>query len=340
MKAPSTDIIKLEQLRAEINKSDYAKIVDLPYIVKQFENSYDNPVEAKVKLDQFRNNFMVMVHDKDVAKTIVGADKFSLLNSLINLAKDNLSINPSDKEACIVNYGGKIVGMAMSKGKIKRMQEKGTIKYVKLLETVWDCDKITEVNGTMTFSRNFNPPKTAQRIGAVLMVIMNDGKERHKFVSKRDIELRREHAPSKNIWNKWTDAMYQKTVVNMFEKEIGVATLLYSEFQDEDEPEMKEQQTTEDVPHEEIVPEQEEQEVEVITEEEPDLLSEIATKRTELENKIKNNPGALLAKDIDKLNKCIGSLDGNKLQIWIEFVEKCIQERKEKLQKSNDKPRI
>lgn len=336
-KTPSAALIKLDEVRNEINKSDYDKSVNHSFITNQFTSFFDDAKLAKSKLETFKANYLILISDKDIAKTIEKADKFAVIQSLINLSKDNLSINPYDKEACVVNYGGKIIGMPMAKGKIKRMQEKGAIKYIDLLEVVYDCDKITNVNGRYTFSKNLTPPDKVKRIGVLLIAIMTDGNQRHKFVTMKDVELRRTHAPSKAIWDKWTDEMYRKTAINIFEKEIGVTTLLYSEFheeepiqQDEQVSETTEQETAEDIPHEDIIPESI-----VDPNPESDILAELSEKKQELENKIKSNPGILKSGEIDQLKEIIDTLDMGKLQAWIDAINKRIEK-----QRSNNEPQI
>lgn len=318
---PEQALVKIDEVRKEINATTYDKIINHPFVKGQIQNYFvDSPVQSWQK---FQSNYMVLISDRDVYKTIENADRFTVVQSLINLSKDNLSINPHDKEACIVSYNGKCVGMAMAKGKIKRMQETGAIKYINYLEVVFDCDKITNSNGKYIHERNLNPPANPKCLGVLLIVTMIDGKERHKFVLDRDIELRRKHAPAKAIWDKWTDEMRRKTVINIFEKEIGKTVLTFSEFTEEEEVEQEQ----------EAIQEQEQEQIQEanVVEEETDILTAqlIEEKKAELLQKIKDNPTALTSKDIDKLQEVIDTFGVEKLQAWIDGINSRIEKAKQ-----------
>ncbi len=347
---PSTDIIKLDQVRTDINKIGYEQAVNHPFITGQFKNFFDNPKMAQEKLDTFRANYIICISDPDIKTVIANADKFTVIQSLINLTKDNLSINPYDKEACIVKYGNKVVGMPMAKGKIKRMQEKGAIRYIECLEVVYNYDKITNKNGRYTLTKEIiNVPKDGKRVGVLLIAIMTDGKERHKFVMAKDVLLRKEHAPSKAIWTKWEDEMWRKTAINIFEKEIGVATLQFSEEYEDETPV---EQVTEEATYEEVQEEAQQEEAVVVEQEpaqaeEPDILSEISEaltkKKEELTSKISANPGILKSDEIDKLKGIFQTIDIEKCQGYIDAINARIEKKKaekEKLRNSPDAPKI
>jgi recombinational DNA repair protein RecT len=140
MNSPQQTVTSLALVRSEINKRELSTLVDHPFVIGQLSTYFGNSEKAISIIKQFKINYMVLVSDPDIKKTLEGCDHFSMVQSLIALSKDNLSINPSDKESCIVKFGGKAVAIPMWRGKVKRMQEKGIIRYINYFEIRYSSD--------------------------------------------------------------------------------------------------------------------------------------------------------------------------------------------------------
>ena len=140
MNSPQQTVTSLALVRSEINKRELSTLVDHPFVIGQLSTYFGNSEKANSIIKQFKINYMVLVSDPDIKKTLAGCDHFSMVQSLIALSKDNLSLLPSDQESCIVKFGGKVKGIPMWRGKLKRMQEKGVVRYINYFEIRYSSD--------------------------------------------------------------------------------------------------------------------------------------------------------------------------------------------------------
>lgn len=218
---PSTALISLDKIKEEMNKASLPSLVNSQYISTQLGLHYASKSNKEELINKFKENYLILVSDETVIKALGNADKFSIITSLMNITKDGLSINPYDKEAAIVNYGGKAVAVPMAKGKIKKLQNSGVIQRIQYLEIVYLGDVCTNKNGIWEHSINIARADDAKMLGVLLIMLMTDNTLKSKFVSAKEVNKRKEKSKMPNIWKEWTEEMWKKTAINMFEKEIG-----------------------------------------------------------------------------------------------------------------------
>jgi len=217
---PSNVIISLDKVKDEMNKASLPSLVNNQYITTQLGLHFK--VNKEEMIDKFKANYLVLVSDPQVLAALGNADKFSIITSLLNITKDGLSINPYDKEAAIVNYGGKAVAVPMAKGKIKKLQNTGVITRIQYLEIIYQGDLCTNKNGIWEHSINIVRADDAKMLGVLLIMLMPDNTLKSKFVSAKEVNKRKEKSKMKgSIWVEWVEEMWKKTAINMFEKEIG-----------------------------------------------------------------------------------------------------------------------
>lgn len=234
---PIDTSIKLVKVRDEMQSLTPEQLVDHPYISNQLD-IYFGVKESKKIIGQFKANFMIMVTNPDIKKNLIGCDHFSMVQTLIGFAKDNLSLNPSDKECCIVKFGNKAVGIPMWRGRLKRMQERGAIKYIDYIEIRYRSDKFTDLgNGKFDHKINDKRPANDEMVEVLMVVIMPNNASKYKRVSGIDIAKRQKKSPMQNIWKEWAEEMWKKTAINIFESEIGVPKM----ESDIDDSELEEQ---------------------------------------------------------------------------------------------------
>lgn len=235
MTTPSTTLMKLDKVRAKMADMSLSELVNHEYIQNQLSLFYGS-ANAQKEIEQFKSNYLVLVSDASVQKALAGADNFSILNSLICLTKDGLSINPYHKEAVIVNYGGRAMPLATAKGKVKRMQQSGIITRIQYLEVIYEGDKVSNKNGVWEHEINITRADDAKKLGVLLIALFPDGTMKSKFVRASDVVKRQAKAPFPEIWSEWPEEMWKKTAINMFENEIGAKPLLWY-TPEEDQPE-------------------------------------------------------------------------------------------------------
>jgi recombinational DNA repair protein RecT len=209
---PSTVQINYLEIKSEMDKATLPQLVNSPYVTSQLKPEM---------IETFKSNFMVLISDPKIAEALKKADRFSIMTSLLNLTKDGLSINPYDKEAAIVDYGGRAVAVPMAKGKIKKMQANGIINRIQYLEIVYQGDVCTNKNGIWEHSINIARSDDAKMLGVLLIVLMPDRTYKSKFVMAKEVNKRKAKSKMPGIWKDWEEEMWKKTAVNMFEKEIG-----------------------------------------------------------------------------------------------------------------------
>jgi len=316
-KNPENTMMLLDKVKTDINKLALPEIVNHPYIANQLKVFFGEKKSEKV-INTFKSNYMVLVSDETVKKTLANADKFTVVQSLINLTKDNLSINPHDKESCIVSYAGKAVAIPMWRGKLKRMQETGVIQYLDYLECVYATDKFSNNMGKFTHEINYKRPDNDKIIGVLLVALMPDGRSRAKFVLSKDIEKRRLKSKMPNIWREWTDEMYKKTAITIFEGEIGKRSLEYSEqYETQDEDEVEEPVTV-DQETEYVEEAQEAEEV-------PEVFQDEIL-RSQLDQLVESS-GVLTPKEVEGLSEVIDTLDDTMLMKWISAINARVEKR-------------
>jgi len=316
-KNPENTLMLLDKVKQEMNNTALPQLVNHPYISNQLKVFFGENKSEKV-INTFKSNFMVLITDDTVQKTLEKADKFTVVQSLINLTKDNLSINPHDKESCIVAYGSKAVAIPMWRGKLKRMQETGVIQYLDYLECVYSTDKFSNNMGKFQHEINYKRPANDTIIGVLLVALMPDGRSRAKFVLSKDIEKRRTKSKMPNIWKEWTDEMYKKTAITIFEGEIGKRSLEYSEQYENEE---EEENQTQDVTYTEAEPQA--QEVEVM---EAEVFEQDVILRSQLDSLIENNT-VLSESELTKLSSIIDSLNDVDLTKWINAIKLRIEKK-------------
>lgn len=238
-KTPENTLMLLPKLKEEFSKKSLPELAEHPFIANQLGIYFGEGEKSKKIINQFKVNYMILVSDPDQQKNLSGCDHFSMVQSLINLAKDNLSINPADKESCIVKYGTKAVGIPMWRGKLKRMQERGIIRYFDYLEVVYDCDIIDDMgNGKFTHKPKSDRPTNAKMLEVVMIAVMPDGRPRFKRIKRESIIKRQAKSKMPGIWKEWPEEMWRKTAIGIFEGEIGVKAL---HFQDPEEDGIEEE---------------------------------------------------------------------------------------------------
>lgn len=303
MSTPSTTLARLDKVKAEMQKTNLTELVNHDYIKHQLGLHYGN--DGAKKIEQFKANYLVLMSDPTVAKNLENADKFSILNSLLCLTKDGLSINPMDKEAAIVNYGGKAVAIPMVKGKIKKMQQNGVIDRIQYLEVVYEGERCVNKNGVWEHEVNIGLTGKEKKQGVLLMVLMPDRTVKSKFVRAFEIAKRKEKSKMAAMWTQWEEEMWKKTAINMFEKEIGSKPLFH--FVDERNEDF-DQGPTEDIASEEVSqPEEEVQEAEVVRQD-PLLIKN-------LDELIAEN--LLTETELSKLSSKKHELNDEQLSSWI-----------------------
>lgn len=220
---PSMILNNLDKVQEEMKKWTLPQLVNHEYVSTQLGLFFKH--DAAAIINQFKSNYLVLISDPEVKKTLEGCDKFSILNSLICLTKDGLSIHPYDKEAAIVPFKIKgvktAVAMPMARGRVKKMQHQGIIVRIQYLEVVYDCDECSNVNGIWEHSINLKRTDEDEPLGVLLMVLMPDNTIKSKYVRMSEIEKRQDTSEFPEMWDKWPEEMWKKTVINMFEKEIG-----------------------------------------------------------------------------------------------------------------------
>lgn len=242
MSTPSTTLLSLDKVKEKMNGQSLPALVNSDYISTALGLHYANNAKKEELIEKFKANYLILMSDEAVVKSLANADKFSIITSLLNITKDGLSINPYDKEAAIVNYGGKAVAVPMAKGKIKKLQNTGVIQRIQYLEIVYQGDVCTNKNGIWEHSINIARSDDAKMLGVLLIMLMSDNTLKSKFVSAKEVNKRKEKSKMPNIWKEWTEEMWKKTAINMFEKEIGGKPQF--EFIKEDD-EFEEQETQE-----------------------------------------------------------------------------------------------
>ncbi len=301
MSTPSTTLARLDKVKAEMQKTNLSELVNHDYIKHQLGLHYGN--DASKKIEQFKANYLVLMSDPTVAKNLESADKFSILNSLLCLTKDGLSINPMDKEAAIVNYGGKAVAVPMVKGKIKKMQQNGVIDRIQYLEVVYEGDNVSNKNGVWNHEININLTGKEKKLGVLLMVLMPDRTVKSKFVRPFEIAKRKEKSKMAAMWTQWEEEMWKKTAINMFEKEIGSKPLFQFVEQEESEE-------TQDAGFSNVETEEEAQEAQGVEE-----IKQDAILRQNLDDLIAD--GLLAENEKAKLESLIDGLSDEGLSKWI-----------------------
>jgi recombination protein RecT len=315
---PTETEIRLDIAKTQINNLSLPEIVNHPFIINQLKAHFANTKELDTTIAQFKANYTVLVSDENVKKSIGNADKFTVVQSLISLTKDGLSISPYDKECCIVNYGGKAVAIKTWRGKLKILKETGTIKYLDYLEIVYVGDSVKNVNGKFEHSININRTEGTQKIGVLLIARMPDGRDRGKYVSAYDILKRKKKSKMAAIWAEWEEEMWRKTAVNIFESEIGVSR--HINHSDEYEDESYEQEEETPIVDANIVSEHQEQpEPEILAEQVQDSIL-----RETLDKLVLDNPTVFSTSDLDRLKSDIDTYSDNKLQEIINYINKKI----------------
>jgi hypothetical protein len=156
------------------------------------------------------------------------------------------------------------------------------------------------------------------RNGVLLVALMPDGRKRNKFVLSKDIEKRRKKSKMPNIWEEWTDEMYKKTAITIFEGEIGKRSLEYSEqYETQDEDEVEEPVTVD----QETEYVEEAQEAEEVTEVFQDEIL-----RSQLDQLVESS-GVLTPKEVEGLSEVIDTLDDTMLMKWISAINARVEKR-------------
>lgn len=322
----SNAIQKLDTVMADISKLPLAKAIEHPYVSTSLGLHFSGTNKEDV-IARFKANCMILANDEMVKKNIVGSDTFTIINSLINVTRKGLSINPFDKECCIVKFGTTATVMEMVAAKKKLLVQSGAILNIDYLEVVYNCDKMEQDGLKFKHRMNFDRPSSARKIGVLMVATLPDGRKKYKYVHKADIEKRKNviiektkrscakfnNTPEETkkkieaasgMWNTWEDEMWQKTAVNIFSKDIpNIAPMLREDIEFDGSEEMD---VTEDVTHETVSDE---------PINDPILL---ATAKEAL----KKDGVALNAGQIAKIESEIDEYNDERLQALIEFCNK------------------
>lgn len=317
---PSVIEANLNEVQQQMSKMSLLQLVNHEYINSRFHGSNRAEIIA-----QFKENYLILVSDAKIRKALEGADHFSILTSLISITKDGLSINPDDKEACIVNFAGRATPIPMAYGRLKKMQINGIINRIQYLEIIYVGDKYSNENGVWKHSINLTRPENSRKLGVLLMVLMPDKSIKSKYVSAAEVLKRKEKSEMKEVmWKEWEEEMWKKTAIIMFEKEIGKKPMFqYIKDADTDHQEPPVIQTdlnltsqeTEDVVHEDIQ--------ENVVVQNPKLIKK-------LEELIAEK--LILQENEDRLMDILPTLNNESIKRWIDTLHKIKVKRQEESQ--------
>lgn len=311
---PVTTIASLKVLKEDMQKQELVSLIDHSYVSSQLGIYFGS--EAAEKISLFKSNCLILLNDPNVKKTVAGCDHYTLIQSMINITKDNLSLNPYDQESCVVNRGGKVVASPMVKGILKRLQERGVIRYIDYIEVMYEGDKLTDLgNGRFKHYPLRPRKKDANPLEVLMEVVMADGRPRYKRVSSEAIIARSKMASTKNIWEKWSDEMWKKTAIKIFEAEIGVKATPNSDNTEDVE--------YQDATYEEGEPEQQPQ---------PETPQPVA-QTPELRNKLNNMKGLLPDNLRARLEAKIDTMSDKELQESIDLINKVLADARAEVEK-------
>ncbi len=325
MSTPTTALLNLDKVRETMNTMSLAELVNHDFIRIQLSLSFG--AMGSHKIEQFKSNYLVLVSDPKIIERLKNVDNFSLLNSLISLTKDGLSINPLDKEAVIANYNGRAVPIATAKGKVKKMQQNGIIDRIQYLELIYENDQVSNKNGVWEHSINIKRPDDEPAIGVLLMALMPDSTIKSKFVRASEIKKRQDKAPFPEIWKEWPEEMWKKTAINMFEKEIGFKPVFLFHKEEEAEGDFNSQQFTQDTNYSSDIPDGDNTEPVA-----PEIITQ-DPKRLEELNKLLSEK-LLTDHEEAKLRSVLPSLKNDKIDNWI----KALNLRKENKAQNTPQP--
>lgn len=141
---------------------------------------------------------------------IASADYDSVIRSFIQSAQ--LGLLPDGREAAIVLFGKKATLMPMISGYRKIAAEYG---WALRTRVVYEADEFEYAEGVETILVHQPARPGVQRgkmIAAYAVGAHKDGRREIEVMYAEDIERVRKVARSQNVWNDWTDRMYEKTV--------------------------------------------------------------------------------------------------------------------------------
>lgn len=151
---------------------------------------------------------------------LVKADQGSLFGSIIRCAQDGLM--PDGREAALVAYGDKVSYLPMIGGLRKRLAEYGwTLKTrVVYANDEFDYSEEPQVIRHVPVRPGV---ERGDRIAAYAVATHRDGRRLQIVLYADEIEKRKAKASSKNVWNEWPDAMWEKSAGHAIFDEIPQA---------------------------------------------------------------------------------------------------------------------
>ncbi len=143
----------------------------------------------------------------------------SLLSALLDCAR--LGHEPGTDAYALVVYGGEITGVEQYQGEIERMYRAGAVQSV-VCQVVREKDYFQWTPGQLPSHDAdwFAPVKDrGDLVGVYAFAYLKGGGHSQVVVlSGEEVAKHRDVARTKNIWDKWTEAMWRKTAIHELEK--------------------------------------------------------------------------------------------------------------------------
>jgi recombination protein RecT len=190
---PSTDLVT--------RTKETVALIDHPQFVEQVEALLPDTLPVKrfvqVAKTAIRSN-----------PDLVTADQPSLFGALIRCAQDSLV--PDNHEAALVLYGDKVSYLPMIGGVRKRLAEYGWTLKTRVVYSEDDFSYSEEPQQLRHVPVRPGAPR-GERVAAYAVATHRDGRRLQIVLDAAEIEKRKAKARSKNVWNEWPDAMWEKS---------------------------------------------------------------------------------------------------------------------------------
>lgn len=182
-----------------------------------------------LKSDKVKNNMEVVrdkifvVRELGFAKQIFRKNNAlhkctleSVEDSLMNLARTGISLNPALKLAHLIPRGNKCTLEFSYMGLIKMLKDGGSIKHIEA-HIVYEDEEFDYTNETITHKKTFAKSEkdhnNREIIGAYSKAILPTNESVYCFMPLWELNKIKDYSKGGNIWNNWRDEMYKKSVI-------------------------------------------------------------------------------------------------------------------------------